>query len=259
MNSTTKIIDITLENAFDFKPGPSCFINAKEVGAQKKLDWMQARFKEGMKSKVLYLENQQKSAGFIEYIPGERAWRAVEAPGYLFIHCIWVYPNNQKNKGHASLLLEECIREAKKEEKRGVTVITSEGAFMAGKNLYLNNGFIVAASEKPSFNLLVYQLKKGPLPRFRDWKSQLQNYQEFHILYSNQCPWVARSITELREIAGKYGLKPKITELKTASEAQNAPSVYSTFNLIYKGKLLSDHYISKRRFENILKKEILTK
>jgi hypothetical protein len=27
---------------------------------------------------------------FIEYIPGEQAWRAVHADGYLLIHCLWV-------------------------------------------------------------------------------------------------------------------------------------------------------------------------
>ena len=48
----------------------------------------------------------------------------------------------------------------------------------------------------------------------------------------------------------------KLTELKSAKEAQNAPSIYASFNLIYNGKLLADHYISNRRFENIINKEI---
>jgi hypothetical protein len=257
MKTSTKIINITLENAFKYKPGPSCFMNPKQEGARNKLDWMKARFNEGMISKVLFLEDQQKSAGFIEYIPGEQAWRAVDAPGSLFIHCIWVYPNDQKKRGYASILLQECIKDAKKLKKTGIAVITSEGAFMAGKDLFLNNGFIIAASEEPSFHLLAYQLKKRSLPKFRDWRVNVKKYHGLHILYSNQCPWVARSITELSVTAEKYGLIPTITEYKTAKEAQNSPSVYSTFNLVYNGRLLSDHYISKRRFENIIKQEIL--
>lgn len=56
--------------------------------------------------------------------------------------------------------------------------------------------------------------------------------------------------------AKKQGLKINLTELRTAKEAQNAPSIYASFNLIYNGKLLSDHYISTRRFLNIINKEI---
>ena len=50
--------------------------------------------------------------------------------------------------------------------------------------------------------------------------------------------------------------KPRIIELKTAEEAQNAPSVYAAFNLIHKGRLLADRYISTTRFKNILNKEL---
>jgi hypothetical protein len=76
-------------------------------------------------------------------------------------------------------------------------------------------------------------------------------------VYSLQCPWVARFIDEMKKRFTELDIK--ITELKTADEAQNAPSVYASFNLIYNGKLLSDHYISKRRFENIINKEISKK
>jgi hypothetical protein len=47
-----------------------------------------------------------------------------------------------------------------------------------------------------------------------------------------------------------------VTELKNAEQAQNAPSIYATFNLIYNGKLLIDHYISNTRFLNIINKEL---
>jgi hypothetical protein len=256
LQSFTRIISLAPENAFDYKPGPSCFVNPKQDGAQKKLEWMRSRFKEGLVSKVLYLEDPSKSAGFIEYIPGEQAWRAVDAPDCLFIHCIWIYPNEQKGKGYATELLQDCIREAKEQEKTSVAVVTSEGAFMSGKDLFLNNGFEIVDADKP-YSLLVYKIKKGVLPKFRDWRAQLAKYQALHIIYSNQCPWVARSIQEFKEVAGKYGLKFTFTELKSARDAQNAPSIYATFNLIYNRRLLSDHYISNRRFENIIKKEIL--
>ena len=65
----------------------------------------------------------------------------VDAKGYLFIHCIWVSPNTYKEKGHGSRLVNECITNAKQEDKYGVAVVTSEGSFMVGKALFLKNRF----------------------------------------------------------------------------------------------------------------------
>ena len=45
-------------------------------------------------------------------------------------------------------------------------------------------------------------------------------------------------------------------KLTSPTEAQNAPSGFGTFSLIKDGKLLEDHYLSKKRFENIIKQEI---
>ncbi len=235
---------------------PKCFLNQKNEGYQIKLEWLKKRFSEGLKIKQLYSEEERKCIGFIEYIPGEYAWRAVDAEGYIFIHCLWISPNNYKSKGYGSLLIKECIKDAEKEGKYGVAVVTSEGAFMAGKDLFLKNGFESVASAKPSFELMIKTLKKGPLPKFRNWKRQLSKYDGLNIIYSNQCPWVARSIKELDEIAKENDLDLKVTELKNAEEAQNAPSIYATFNLVYNGKLLADHYISSRRLLNIINKEM---
>ena len=87
-------------------------------------------------------------------------------------------------------------------------------------------------------------------------KNQLQNYQNLTILYSRQCPWVPRFIEEVKPFLEQEQLNPTIIELKTAAQAQQAPSLYGVFNLIYNGKLLADRYISTTRFMNIVRKEI---
>ena len=174
----------------------------------------------------------------------------------MFIHCIWISPNKYKEKGYGSLLIKECVEDAKRERKYGVASVTSEGPFMAGKTLFAKNGFRPVAQAKPSFELMVKNIKKGPLPKFRDYEKQLEKYKGLNIVYSNQCPWVARSIPELREIAKKKGLPLKVSEIKTAKQAQGAPSVYAVFNLVNDGKILADHYISGKRFQNILEKEL---
>lgn len=47
-----------------------------------------------------------------------------------------------------------------------------------------------------------------------------------------------------------------IRELKSAEEAKSAPSGFGVFSLVHNGELLEDHYISKTRFENIIRKEL---
>lgn len=252
--SDVNIINIDKDNISELPP--KCFLNPKNKGYQIKLKWLMKRFSEGLKIKQLYLEDNSKCIGFIEYTPGEYVWRAVDAKGYMFIHCIWISPNQYKDKGYGSLLVNECIKDAENEKKNGVAVVTSEGPFMAGKNLFLKNDFKSIASAKPSFELMIKTLNKGAVPKFRDWESQLSKYEGLNIIYTNQCPWVSRSIEELIEIANKEGLKLKLIELKDAKDAQNAPSIYASFNLIYNRKLLADHYISSKRFLNIIQKEI---
>ena len=250
---TPMIIDVDEANLSQYPP--TCFLNPKNVGYQIKAEWLKERFKEGLKIKALYFENDKKCHGFIEYVSGEYAWRAVEAKDYLFIHCIWVSPNKFKNKGYGSLLVEECIKDAEKQGKAGVAVIASDGPFMANKDLFLKNGFR-EVQKSGVFTLLVKQLKKAAEPKFKDCENQLRSYKGLKIAYSNQCPWVARFMSELAETIEKKGLKMDVVELKTAEQAQAAPSIYAVFNLVNDGQLLADHYISNTRFLNILNKEL---
>jgi ribosomal protein S18 acetylase RimI-like enzyme len=247
------IIDVNEENISQYPP--TCFLNPNNVGYQIKAEWLKKRFSEGLKIKLLYLKNDKKCHGFIEYVPGEHAWRAVEAKDHLFIHCIWVSPNKFKNKGYGSLLVEECVKDAEKQGKAGVAVIASEGPFMANKELFLKNGFREVQASGV-FLLLVKQLRKAAEPKFKECESNLGSYEGLNIVYSNQCPWVARFMSELGEIIEKKGLKIDIVELKTPEQAQAAPSIYAVFNLVNDGKLLSDHYLSTTRFLNILNKEL---
>ena len=253
MDENPIIIDVNEENISQYPP--TCFLNPENIGYQIKAKWLKERFPEGLKIKLLYLENDKKCHGFIEYAPGEYAWRAVEAKDYLFIHCIWVSPNKFKNKGYGSLLVDECVKDAEKQGKAGVAVIASEGPFMANKDLFFKKGFREVQSSGV-FTLLVKQLRKAADPKFKDCENQLRSYEGLKIVYSHQCPWVARFMSELGEIVEGKGLKIDVVELKTAEQAQEAPSIYAVFNLVNDGKLLADHYISNTRFLNILNKEL---
>ncbi len=247
----TVMVTVDKNNIKDYPP--TCFLNPKNIGHQQKETWIKKRLKKGLSIKLLYSKKPEKLIGYIECVPGENAWRAVEAKNFMFIHCIWVSPKKQRYQGLGSLLISECINDAKKQKMNGVAVVASSDSFMADKDIFEKNGFKIIEESK-SYYLLVNQFKKDELPHFKDWKKQLETYQGLHIVYSDQCPWVSRFMDDMKKRLKE--LDVIITKLVTAADAQQAPSIYATFNLIYNGKLLSDHYISERRFENIIKKEL---
>ena len=246
-----RIVEITENNATE--EGLFCVKNPRYEGFQLKLNWLIERWNEGLKLKILKKGNDK--IGFIEYIPGEFAWRPVKATNYLFIHCLMVYGKDNYHSGYGSLLIKECINDAKKASKAGVAVIASKGTWMADKSIFLKNGFELLES-KDRFDLLVYKLKETSNLAFINWDENLNKYKGLHLIYANQCPLFIKSVDEMKQTAKTYGLDLKVTVLKTAQEAQQSPSGYGTYILVYNGKILSDHYISNTRFKNILNKEI---
>lgn len=248
----TTIIDVTAEN-IDEHPQAICFINPKHELYHQKVEWLTGQFEAGLKIKLLYLDGEKKPVGFIEYTPGVHCWRSVTAPGYMFIHCLWTKGKKYQHQGLGKRLIDEVERDAK--DMTGVAVITSTKSFMAKKDLFIKHGYQIV-SESKNEQLLAKSFKEGPAPVINDWESELKKHQDLTIIYSKQCPWVARFMEEVKPILKKEKLKPKIIELGTPEQAQQAPSCYSVFNLIYKGNLLADRNISITRFLNIVKKDI---
>jgi N-acetylglutamate synthase-like GNAT family acetyltransferase len=251
-----KIIELHEKNLKDYHKENDCIMNPKKEGAEKKFTWLKARFKEGMKIKVAFSEEEKKVIGFIEYVPGEKAWRAVSAKGYMFIHCIWTYGKKNQHKGLGSDLLKEVEKDAKAAKMNGIAALASEGSFMASRDIFVRNGFKIVEEASPKFSLCVKQIKKAASPRINDWKSRLQKYKGLNILYCSQCPWVANSVDEYEKIARQNRLKINFGEIKSPKEAQNGPTPYGVFAFIKDGKILADHYMSNTRFKNIITKEL---
>ena len=253
--SDVRIIDMDTGNIFDY--GFCGTKNIKHEGCRRKAEWFKKRQTEGMRYKVLYSE-EKGTVGLIEYIPGEYAWRAVDADGYMVIHCLCIFYKPYREKGVAAKMIDECIEDAKKEKKQGVAVVTRRGAWMVSKDLFVKRGFEVVDKAEPDFELLVKKFKKEtPSPKFKgNWDEVLGKYKKgLTILWSDQCPYIAKSIHEIREtIKERYGIKANIVEIKDHKQAQEAPSPYAIFSLIYDGELLAFHPISNKRFMNIMDK-----
>ncbi|MHC4084875.1 MAG: GNAT family N-acetyltransferase [Planctomycetota bacterium] len=213
--------------------------NPSKEPYRHKFQWIKKRMSKGLKVKMLSTPDDDH-VGYIEYVPGERAWRAVNSEGYMFIHCIYIGKKRCKGRGYGTLLIKECVKDAKKANMNGVAVVTREGTWMVGKELFLKNGFEEVEKALPDFSLLVKKFKKSaPTPSFKgQWDKK-------------------RMVKDITEIArDRYGIEPRIVEYKSYRQAQNAPWPYAVAGLLYDGKLVADHTIGGHRFQNIMEKEV---
>jgi L-amino acid N-acyltransferase YncA len=236
--------------------------NAKNLGRRRKANWLKERYAEGLRYKVLRSE-KFGDIGMIEYALGNHAWRPVEAEGYLVIHCLWVI-NKHQGKGLGALLLDSCLRDAKKSKCQGVAVVTSSDSLMAESDLFIKAGFVVAdriigsseASEAP-YELLVKKLKKtAPDPRFIVESKRLikRHRKGLTILAADQCPYAAKSTERIAEASRTLGLEPKVIRVGSAKASRELPTPYGVFSIIYDGKLIAHRPISATRFMSIMRR-----
>jgi len=240
--------------------GVFCVSNPKYPGYQRKLDWLKKRFREGLRFKLLYLNNADKPTAFIEYIPGEHSWRAVHAPGYFIIHCIWTAGKSNYRKGYATALVKDCIDDARRKGMHGVAVVTSDGPWCANQSLFHRLDFEIVDTAPPALQLMAIKLKKrAPNPAFpTDWDRRLKRRGKgLTLMYSDQCPFLTKCIEDVQATAADAGLDTKLVHIKSAKQAQGSPTPYGTFCLTHDGELWSYHYVSGRRFHNILQERDL--
>jgi ribosomal protein S18 acetylase RimI-like enzyme len=237
---------------------PCCGIKDRShPGRVEKCCWLRENATSGLRAKAI-LAPDGKPGGYIEYVPGEFAWRGVNARGYLFIHCIWIQSRQYQRQGWGRTMVQACLEDARKSKMSGVAVMVREGPWMAGRRLFLANGFVPVDAAPPDYELLAHRFdNRAAPPSFQgDWDRKLAQYgRGLTIIRSSQCPHIAKFVGDIAEAARQeYRIEPNLVELKSAADAQQAPTPYAVFSLILDGRLLADHPISRTRFRNIMNK-----
>jgi len=253
VTATPVLIDIDSSNLDE---SPCCGIkDPSHPGLVGKRCWLKTQFKLGLKAKSL-VGPDGKPGCYIEYLPGEFAWRGVSAAGYMFIHCLWNHLKKHQHKGWASAMIEACLSDAEAAGMNGVAVMTRDGPFLASRSVFLANGFKLADTAPPDYQLLVRKFKAGAAdPRFKGgYERKAARFNRgLTIIRSAQCPYIAKFAAEIVQAAEEeYHTKPKIVDLESCRDAQDAPTPYAVFAVVYKGRILADHQISRTRFCNIM-------
>jgi hypothetical protein len=74
--------------------------------------------------------NRAATLNTCEYLPGEFAWRGVEAGGSMFIHCVWIFSKQHQRKGWGRIMVEGCLEDARKAGLSGAAVMVRDGPIL---------------------------------------------------------------------------------------------------------------------------------
>ena len=115
-------------------------------------------------------------------------------------------------------------------------------------------GFQTADTAEPYFELLYLPFEEGAaIPRFRDTEGVRQTMPKgFVLYYTNQCPFTAKYVPLLEQMAKTRGVSLQTIAIQTRKDAQNAPSPFTAFSLFYDGQLVTHEILSEKKFDKIL-------
>ncbi len=222
-----------------------CKSKAKSEGYKRKQRWLDERFDEGMQMRLAIEDS--RSVGFIEYIPGVSAWRAVNAEECMVIHCIWVV-GRAKEKGYGSQLLEQCIEDARSQGMAGVAMVTSRSVWLAGSDLFLRHGFRLVESAPPSFDLVVRSFGSGCAATFPvNWDERAAVAPGLTVFRTDQCPYIDDAVVAVEQAGAELGIPVSIVALESAQAVrEQSPTPYGTFCITYEHSLYSYSYQLKK-------------
>ncbi|MCL1828335.1 MAG: YoaP domain-containing protein [Oscillospiraceae bacterium] len=244
-----EIVTVTKEN-LDEEHICCAISNNKDSQVSAKKSWLAERFDDGL----VFKKGDVRGKCFIEYIPAEKAWCPIEAAGYMFINCFWV-SGQFKGQGRSNLLLDECIKDSKGKNKKGLCVLSAKKKmpFLSDPQYLRYKGFDTADTCGPYYELMYLPfVADAAKPRFKQSvKKTKTDDRGFVLYYSHQCPFTAKYVPMIEDVARAKSIPFRAIRFETAEEAQNAPAPFTSYSLFYNGEFLTNEILSDKKFEKI--------
>lgn len=176
----------------------------------------------------------------------------IRADGYLYIDCLWV-SSSLKGHGYSNDLLEECIRDAKKQGRKGLCILSSEGRkreFLSDPKYLEYKGFAAADTSECGINLMYLPLAPDAMPpRFKACaKRPAVAESGFVLYYTDQCPFTYYWMPRVEEAARAYHVPLKVIHITGREQAQNAPAPVTTYALFKDSKFLTQSIQTDKKF-----------
>lgn len=231
-----------------------CAISDKkhQDGVRLKKEWLKERIKDGH----VFRKLNERGKVFIEYAPLEKSFCPVSGNNFMYIYCLWV-AGSFKGKGYGKELLKYAIEEAKKQKKNGICVISSKKKkpYLSEKKFFEKFGF-ETVDNIGEYQLLSLNFGKES-PHFNETAKQMKiKNKDWTIYYSDECPFIANCIIEVKEFAKENKIKVNIEKIDTVEKAKNIPCVFNNWAIFKDGKYISNLLLNKNLAEKLFKEKI---
>lgn len=230
-----------------------CAISSnKDVQVISKKDWLRDRFDDGL----VFLKSVERGKCFIEYIPAENAWNPIDAKDYMYIDCLWV-AGSFKGHGYSSELLEYCINDSKEKGKKGLCILcaSKKKPFLADPKFLKYKGFQVCDEADNGVELWYLPFDDiNEKPRFKECAKHVSINEKGYVLYyTSQCPFNAKYVPMLEDIAKEHNVPFKAIHITTKKQAQSVPTPITTYALFYDGEYLTNEQMNVNKFLRLVK------
>ena len=228
--------------------------NNKDVQVISKKSWLSERFDEG----VVFLKSEERGKCFIEYIPAEYAWNPIDANGYMYIDCLWV-AGSFKGHGYANELLNYCMEDSKQKGKKGLCILAcaKKKPFLSDPKFLKYKGFELCDEAENGVQLWFMPFdKEAEKPKFKEIARHPHIDEKGYVLfYTWQCPYNAKYVPVLENLAKEKDIKFKAVHIKSREEAQNVPTPITTYALFRDGEYVTNEQMNDKRFLKLISEE----
>lgn len=230
--------------------------NNRDCQVSSKKAWLADRFDEGL----VFLKSVERGKCFIEYLPAEKAWNPIEAPGYMYIDCLWV-SGSFKGHGYANDLLGACIADSREKGKLGLCILSAakKKPFLADPKFLTYKGFTVCDEADNGIQLWYLPFSPGAEPpRFKACARHPHADSKGYVLYyTSQCPFNAKYVPTVEETARAHGIPFRAVHIESMEDAQRAPTPVTTYALFYNGQYLTNEQMNDKKFLKLAGVQIL--
>ena len=230
-----------------------CAISSnKDVQVISKKDWLRDRFDDGL----VFLKSVERGKCFIEYIPAENAWNPIDAKDYMYIDCLWV-SGSFKGHGYSSELLEQCINDSKEKGKKGLCILcaSKKKPFLSDPKFLKHKGFMPCDEADNGIELWYLPFDDvSDKPKFKECAKHVSINEKGYVLYyTSQCPFNAKYVPMLEDIAKEHNVPFKAIHITTKKQAQSVPTPITTYALFYDGEYLTNEQMNVNKFLRLVK------
>ena len=256
-----EFIDITAENIG--QEHLCCIIRKKpHPGVERKRQWLAARLREGHTFRKLNVNG----CCFIEYAPLEKAWVPIEGKNYLYIYCLWTQ-GGLRGHGYSKALMESCIADAKKQGRDGVCMLGSakQKNWLSDQAFAKSFGFRTVDATDYGYEVLALTFAEQDaaalsspspeeLPHFSAAaKAGRIDEQALTIYYSDQCPYIDRTIDKIRQYCKESDTTARLIHIDTLEMAKAVPGAFNNWAVFYGGAFKTVNLLDLPSLQRLLK------